>query len=159
MGTSLGSEATGRAHAAGLSTDEVLLWSTPLGAEVCTGTCLRGSAAAVSVSTARAPSAVASLRPETNAGPRTRGLADLHVAGLNPAFDPAVTEYTIHASAASAVDVTASLGAPADRLQVAGGGVASGQTVNVWAPPGGGFDVAAYRGWVEIGHYHVSVLP
>ncbi len=93
-------------------------------------------------------------------GSGTATLSNLVVAGLTPAFSPAVTQYKIPKTSNCSVPVTATLANPAHRLYISGGEVASGTTRNTWICSGSGnITVSILNGWTEVGKYTIVPDP
>ncbi|MCA9513511.1 MAG: hypothetical protein KC635_01060, partial [Myxococcales bacterium] len=97
--------------------------------------------------------------PSLPPAPLTEGLASLSIPGLSPPFDPAVTHYTAPARPTSTVPVTAALASPgASTLWIESLLTGSGATRTTWAPLGNVVDVTVTEGWLEIGHYYVTIV-
>lgn len=58
------------------------------------------------------------------------------IAGLSPAFSPAVTQYTIPRTSNCAVPVTATLANPVHKLYISSGETPSGVTRSAWVCDG-----------------------
>lgn len=90
---------------------------------------------------------------------QTGTLTSLTVANLSPAFDPAVTQYTIPRTAACSVNVSATLANPVHRLYIANAETASGATRSAWVCDGvTRISVVIYAGWTEVGRYTITLV-
>lgn len=99
--------------------------------------------------------ALAALPARASAG----ALSTLTVANLSPAFDTALTEYTIPRTSACAVNVSATLTNPAHRLYIASTETASGVTRGVWVCDGvSKISLVVYSGWTEVGRYTITLV-
>lgn len=86
-------------------------------------------------------------------------LTSLNVANLSPAFDPAITQYTIPRTAACSVSLSATLSNPAHRLYIASAETASGATRSAWVCDGvNKISVVVYSGWNEVGRYTLTLV-
>ncbi|WP_052700221.1 DUF1800 family protein [Methylocucumis oryzae] len=87
-------------------------------------------------------------------------LTSLTVAGLSPAFDPNITEYTVAQPANCALPVTATVANPTNpnlKLYIASNPTSSGATVNAWVCDGHtSVDIVIYDVWNEVGHYTIT---
>jgi len=85
-------------------------------------------------------------------------LSALSIAGLSPAFDPAVTGYTVTLPTGTcAVAVSATLADPSLTLNIQSSEVASGASYNAYVCGGTTLDIVIYSGWIEVGRYTVAV--
>jgi uncharacterized protein (DUF1800 family) len=90
---------------------------------------------------------------------QTGALSSLTVSGLSPAFDPAVTQYTIPRTAACSVNVSATLANPSHRLYIANAETASGAIRSAWVCDGiTKISVVIYAGWTEVGRYTINLV-
>ena len=85
-------------------------------------------------------------------------LSSLVIAGLSPAFDPAVTSYTVSVQAGTcSVPVKATLQDPLLTLSVQSTTIQSGQAYNAWLCDGSDHvSVVVYQGWTEVGRTTVT---
>ena len=84
-------------------------------------------------------------------------LAALQIAGLNQAFDPNVTSYTVTVPEGTcSVPVTATLVDPSLKLQIQSTEVASGASQSAYVCSGNDIDIVVYYGWTEVGRYTVT---
>ncbi len=102
-------------------------------------------------------------QPEPPPLPAVSGkLSQLVVAGLNPAFNPEVTQYTIPTPSNCSVAVTASVENPSHpnlKLYVASNPTSNGKTVNAWLCNGKTkVDIIIYDVWNEVGHYTITPM-
>lgn len=87
----------------------------------------------------------------------TGKLANLTVANLSPAFDPAVKNYTVPKTANCSLPITATLVDPTLKLYVANNPTTSGATVNAWVCDGKTkADIVVYQNWTEVDRYTVT---
>ncbi len=91
--------------------------------------------------------------------PPPPALSGLVIAGLMPAFSPAVTSYTLQRTASCAVPVTATLTDPTNKLYVSNSETASGMLRQAWVcAPQTKIDVVIYKVWTEVGRYTVTMV-
>lgn len=87
-------------------------------------------------------------------------LSNLVATGLSPAFDPAITQYTVPRPMNCSVPVTAGVDNPTNpnlKLYIASNPTTSGKTVNAWVCDGKTkVDVVIYDVWKEVGHYIIT---
>lgn len=84
-------------------------------------------------------------------------LAALDIAGLSPAFDPAVTSYTVSVpNGTCSVPVTATLADPSLKLHIQSSETASGASVSAYVCNGNPIDIVTYVGWTEAGRYTLT---
>ena len=86
-------------------------------------------------------------------------LASLSMAGLSPAFDPAVSDYTVAVPAGTCsvpVPVTATLADPSLKLHIQSAETASGTSKSAYVCDGNLIDIVIYYGWTEVGRYTVA---
>lgn len=83
-------------------------------------------------------------------------LSNLVIAGLSPAFDPAITQYTVPQPANCSVAVTATLTTATNNLYIQSTQVASGAVRNAYVCGGKKIDIIIYKNWTEIGRYIVT---
>lgn len=85
-------------------------------------------------------------------------LASLVISGLSPAFDPAVTSYTVSVPAGTcSVPVVAALQDPALALQIQSTAVQGGKAFNAWLCDGHDHvSLVVYQGWTEVGRTTVT---
>ena len=84
-------------------------------------------------------------------------LAALTIDGLNPAFDPNVTSYTVSVpNGTCSVPVTATLADPSLKLHIQSSEVASGASYGAYLCSGNPIDIVIYYGWTEVGRYTVT---
>lgn len=86
-------------------------------------------------------------------------LSSLAVAGMSPAFDPSLLQYTLLRTGACSVPVTATLTDPTHKLYVGSNQVASGSTSNAWVCDGRTkIDVIVYQVWTEKARYTITLV-
>lgn len=106
--------------------------------------------------------AVDAAPPPPPVPPVSGKLTSLNIAGLSPAFDPNVTQYTLPQPANCAAPVTATVSAqdaanPNLKLYISSNPASSGGTLNAWLCDGKTqIDVVIYDVWNEVGHYTIT---
>lgn len=83
-------------------------------------------------------------------------LSNLVIAGLSPAFDPNVTQYTVPQPANCSVAVTATLATATNNLYIQSTQTASGAVRNAYVCGGKKIDIIIYKNWTEVGRYTVT---
>jgi len=87
-------------------------------------------------------------------------LSGLTAAGLSPAFDPDITDYTVPQPANCSVPVSATVADPANpnlKLYVSNNPSSSGATVNAWVCDGKTkVDIVIFDVWNEVGRYTIT---
>lgn len=90
--------------------------------------------------------------------PPPPALSGLTIAGLMPAFSPAVTQYTLQRTASCSVPVTATLADPTNNLYISNTAAPSGVTKQAWVCDGQTkIDIVIYKVWTEVGRYTVTM--
>jgi uncharacterized protein (DUF1800 family) len=83
-------------------------------------------------------------------------LSNLVVAGLSPAFDPSVTQYTVPLPANCSVAVTATLATATNQLYIQSNPTSSGAVRNAYVCGGKKIDIIVYKNWTEVGRYIIT---
>lgn len=96
----------------------------------------------------------------TSPTPVSGKLTSLVATGLSPAFDPAITKYTVPTPANCSVPVTAIVPDPNNpnlKLYISSNPTSSGKTINAWVCNGSTkVDIIIYDVWTEVGHYIIT---
>lgn len=91
--------------------------------------------------------------------PPPPALTGLAIAGLMPAFDPTVTQYTLQRTAACSVPVTATLADATNNLYISNTAAPSGTMKQAWVCDGKTtIDIVIYKVWTEVGRYTVTMV-
>lgn len=99
------------------------------------------------------------LSPLVHAAVIDGRLASLQIAGLSPAFNPDIKQYSIARTSKCSVPVTATLADTTLKLYIASTLTASGATRNAWVCDGKtAIDIVVYKNWTELSRYTVNVV-
>lgn len=83
-------------------------------------------------------------------------LSNLVIAGLSPAFDPNVTQYTVPVASGCSVNVTATLTTATNQLYIQSNLTASGAVRSAYVCDGKKIDIIIYKNWAEQGRYTIT---
>lgn len=99
------------------------------------------------------------VAPPAPPPPPPPALSALAIENLMPAFDPAITNYTLQRTASCSVKVTATLSDATNKLYVSNTETASGTMRQAYVcDPQTKIDIIIYKVWTEIGRYTVTMV-